>query len=142
MDGLWVGRRLVLALVLVVGVLLAVLGTVGSGLVAYAADGRPPGRTVTTVDETSRAGSRAGEGRERPGQARPGVPDLSPLPFAPPPRQPEPVSVERHQDTQAVPPERPPAGPVLPNLHVLPLGGGLLLIGLGLGFLGWRLRRG
>ncbi|GGV50147.1 hypothetical protein GCM10010277_44740 [Streptomyces longisporoflavus] len=34
------------------------------------------------------------------------------------------------------------AEPVFPGLRVLPLGSGLVLIGLGLGFLAVRLRRG
>ncbi|NDZ99692.1 hypothetical protein G3I28_10130 [Streptomyces sp. SID10116] len=65
----------------------------------------------------------------------------TPPPVAPPPRQPVPTPVA-HRDTASDPTERPPVGPVLPNLRVLPLGGGLVLIGLGLGFLGLRLRRG
>ncbi|MFE6399703.1 hypothetical protein [Streptomyces alboflavus] len=97
----------------------------------------------------SLAGSRAGEGRLRPGRAEPvAVPDPAvwrPLP--PPPR--EVRRPERPRATTPVEPgsadaprERAAEGPAFPGLRVLPLGGGMVLIGLGLGFLGLRLRRG
>ncbi|MEV5978724.1 hypothetical protein [Streptomyces sp. NPDC052114] len=137
-------RRLVLAL----AALLAVLAAVVPDLVSYAAVS-PPKKPVTTVDETSRAGSRPGEGRHRPGRAE-SLPAL-PLPSAhtpaptpqvtPPPRRPEPTPAARH-DVASEAMDPPPGGPVLPVPRVLPLGGGLVLIGLGLGFLGLRLRRG
>ncbi|QIB44665.1 hypothetical protein [Streptomyces aureoverticillatus] len=98
----------------------------------------------------SLAGSRAGEGRQRPGRAEPGtVPDPAvwrPLP--PPPRE---VRPERPRPTPVLPPppgtadaprERAAEGPAFPGLRVLPLGAGMVLIGFGLGFLGLRLRRG
>ncbi|MFF1377859.1 hypothetical protein [Streptomyces sp. NPDC058308] len=142
MEASRAGRRALL----VAGALLAVLLTVVPGLVSYAAAHPPPRRPVATVDETARAGSRAGEGRERPGQVRPPLTDLPQVPqapYTPPPRPPRPDPLPgTHQDTASDPTKRTPAGPVLPNLRVLPLGGGLLLIGLGLGFLGLRLRRG
>ncbi|MET7361025.1 hypothetical protein ABZS76_21630 [Streptomyces sp. NPDC005562] len=146
MEASWAGRRAVLVVGAVVGVLLAVLTAFVPDLVPYAAAHPPPRRPVTTVDETSRAGSRPGEGRERPGQVRPPLTDLPQVPrapYTPPPRpaKPEPLPVTL-RDTASQPTERPLVGPVLPNLRVLPLGGGLLLIGLGLGFLGLRLRRG
>ncbi|MFK4069399.1 hypothetical protein [Streptomyces sp. NPDC029674] len=130
---------------LLVVALFAVLAAVFPGLVSYAADA-PQRRPVTTVDETSRAGSRPGEGRERPGRAQPPPPDLPPRPYTPPripppPQQPMPTPAA-HQDPAFDPTGQTPVGPVLPNLRVLPLGAGLLLIGLGLGFLGLRLRRG
>jgi hypothetical protein len=95
-------------------------------------------------DQPSRAGSRAGEGRERPG--RQGVaepveevprttrqPRQPPEPIAPPSTRPQPVEQAGEAES--------PAEPVL---RIMPLGSGLVLIGLGLGlaFLGLRLRRG
>ncbi|MEU6995806.1 hypothetical protein ABZ953_34790 [Streptomyces sp. NPDC046465] len=120
------------------------LTTVAPDLVSYAAAAdAPPRRPATTVDETSRAGSLPGEGRDRPGQAQPPLPELPAAPYTPPPQRPRPNPVPvTHQNAASEPTERTPVGPVLPTLRVLPLGGGLLLIGLGLGFLGLRLRRG
>lgn len=46
------------------------------------------------------------------------------------------------RDTVADTGQPAPANPALSGLRVLPLGAGLVLIGLGLGFLGLRLRRG
>lgn len=96
----------------------------------------------------SLAGSRAGEGRLRPGRADPVVvPDPAvwrPLP--PPPREvrrPErPRATPVEPGSADAPRERAAEGPAFPGLRVLPLGGGMVLIGLGLGFLGLRLRRG
>ncbi|MEU6123125.1 hypothetical protein [Streptomyces sp. NPDC047123] len=129
-------------LVLVVAAFVALLATGVPDFVSYAAE---PSRKnpVTTVEETSRAGSRAGEGRERPGRTDlPGAlpPPSTPPPVRPPPK-PKPVPV-RHRDTAVEPTGPLPADTSLSNLRVLPLGGGLVLIGLGLGFLGLRLRRG
>ncbi|MDX3214710.1 hypothetical protein PV318_04000 [Streptomyces sp. ME02-6991-2B] len=81
------------------------------------------------------AGTGPGEGRRHPGRAEP-----------PPtrgeggdrPSAPVPVYVEEPRD-QGPAAVRTPEGWVL---EVLPLGAGLVLIGLGLGFLGLRLRRG
>ncbi|WP_150493689.1 hypothetical protein [Streptomyces kanamyceticus] len=62
------------------------------------------------------------------------------MPTSPSPK-PERESVARRDAAfDAARPTR--ADPVLPGLRVLPLGGGLVLIGLGIGFLGLRLRRG
>lgn len=96
----------------------------------------------------SLAGNRAGEGRLRPGREDPvAVPDPAvwrPLP--PPPREvrrPErPRATPVEPGTADAPRERAAEGPAFPGLRVLPLGGGMVLIGLGLGFLALRLRRG
>ncbi|MGW3985615.1 hypothetical protein [Streptomyces sp. NPDC004830] len=97
--------------------------------------------------EPSRAGSRAGQGRERPGRPaaaseEPGVTDATALPATPPEPVPEPPepTVEDEPVRRAATAESPTA----PVLRILPLGSGLVLIGLGLGlaFLGLRLRRG
>ncbi|MFF9175474.1 hypothetical protein [Streptomyces sp. NPDC014793] len=121
--------------------------------------------------EPSRAGSRAGEGRMRPG--RPdgpaaeeegddgsGTVTMAPDPFDP--QEPETADIPAGNQTASVPPEeagldpaRPPrqtaarnevrrdAAPAGPTLEILPLGTGLVLVGLGLGlaFLGLRVRR-
>ncbi|MFF3251391.1 hypothetical protein ACFYWP_10375 [Actinacidiphila glaucinigra] len=81
------------------------------------------------------AGSESGEGRRHPGRAEPPQ-----TPDAGEERPPAnlPVHVEEPQD-QGPAAVRAPVGRVL---EVLPLGAGLLLIGLGLGFLALRLRRG
>ncbi|KKD09712.1 hypothetical protein [Streptomyces sp. WM6386] len=124
-----------------------------------------PKATASPSAEPSRAGSRAGEGRERPGRreaaqtaetgeedAGAGVgseseaeqpsdgdatvvpePSLEAVPNAsPPPQRPVRQAVTRAES---------PAEPVL---RILPLGSGLVLIGLGLGlaFVGLRVRRG
>lgn len=103
--------------------------------------------------ETSRAGSRAGEGRQRPGRGDdtgPGrqesdagePPDADGThPESAPPWPPHPPPPSRHA---ALPGERTDEGAA--EKHVereLPLGSGLILIGVGLGlaFLGLRLRR-
>ncbi|GHC75618.1 hypothetical protein [Streptomyces flavofungini] len=127
-------------------VLLALLLPAGFGTpTAYAA---PPPPTAPYYGTGSLAGNRAGEGRLRPGREDPvAVPDPAvwrPLP--PPPRE-----VRRSERPRATPVEPGPAdapreraaeGPAFPGLRVLPLGGGMVLIGLGLGFLALRLRRG
>ncbi|MER5947406.1 hypothetical protein ABT127_15165 [Streptomyces sp. NPDC001904] len=100
------------------------------GGVAYAAEPSPHG---------SLAGSRAGVGRTPPGRELPAPRESEPV--APPS---EPAATPAPRDT-----ERPSAvrRPVLrpglggPLVNVLPLGAGLLLTGLGLGFLALRLRR-
>ncbi|MFE0176838.1 hypothetical protein ACFWZ2_31490 [Streptomyces sp. NPDC059002] len=131
--------------------LLVALAVVVPATPSYAAESAPH-RPVVTVDETSRAGSGPGEGRERPGRAESVLPDPAPPvrvrePGTPPPAkqapdpEPEPQSVAR-RDAATDAAEPAPAGPALPGLRVLPLGGGLVLIGLGIGFLGLRLRRG
>jgi hypothetical protein len=86
--------------------------------------------------EASRAGSPAGEGRERPGRRESAPPDEAAHDEAVP--APVPTSVpDGPQDTGARPSTV--SGPVL---RILPLGSGLILIGSGLGlaFLALRLR--
>ncbi|MFJ2771467.1 hypothetical protein [Streptomyces sp. NPDC087300] len=139
-------------MVLVLGLLVLALG--GPVLTSYATEAGPAGvvvdRVVRSVDETARAGSRAGEGRVRPGRPESALPEpavpvpafppreASPTPPSPKPERDSPGRRDTASDTTA--PTR--ADPVLPGLRVLPLGGGLVLIGLGIGFLGLRLRRG
>ncbi|WP_420034487.1 hypothetical protein ACN2WE_19920 [Streptomyces sp. cg28] len=114
-----------LALPLVLG------GAVLPGSGAYAAEPSP---------HESLAGSRAGVGRTPPGRELP-APEKSET-EAPPPS--EPAATPAPRDT-----ERPSAarqslvrrGLGGPLVNVLPLGAGLLLTGLGLGFLALRLRR-
>ncbi|MFF4318448.1 hypothetical protein [Streptomyces sp. NPDC001568] len=116
------------------------------------------------------AGSAAGEGRERPGRpaAEPASVDVAPVsrPLRParPLRPGHPVRPAQPPGEPVVPPEvapepRPHAVPSPPSsvtaigtgpneraadlaAHMLPLGTGLALMGLGLGFMGMRLRRG
>ncbi|MCZ0999866.1 hypothetical protein O1M63_19940 [Streptomyces mirabilis] len=123
--------------------------------VSYAADPAPSAHA-------SRAGSAAGEGRTRPGREEPtagtrtgaeprghGADVHGPRPRRggrrvgpsggdrrPEPSQPAAVPVQHHEVGPATAPQ--------PVLKILPLGGGLILIGLGLGlaFLALRLRRG
>ncbi|MEI5098843.1 hypothetical protein RB200_09485 [Streptomyces sp. PmtG] len=115
------------------------------GAPAYAAEPLPA-PSAAYYDEVSLAGTRAGEGRARPGRAEPlDVPDpraWRPLP--PPPREPRPDPPPSADAADAAGAFRRHAatGPPIPGLRVLPLGAGLVLIGLGLGFLGLRLRRG
>lgn len=105
--------------------------TAGAVHPAHAADPAPSG-------DASRAGSRYGEGRERPGRTEPRAPETVPsYPSLDPP------AADRSHDTALAPnPTLPPTSPE-PPLHVLPLGGGLILMGLGLGtaFVGLRVRR-
>ncbi|WP_241267055.1 hypothetical protein [Streptomyces scabichelini] len=102
----------------------------------------------------NRAGSRAGEGRERPGreaapeddaaaarpEVDPGVPEVPEVPDVP--VSPETTSGS-DMDPEPSPHAAPPA-PTEPVLRILPLGSGLVLMGLGLGlaFLALRVRRG
>ncbi|MFD7784501.1 hypothetical protein ACFV4Q_15605 [Streptomyces nojiriensis] len=112
------------------------------------------------------AGSVAGVGRERPGRpvGEPANPELTvasrPLPVRPPraeptpPAPPTPPPAPPPRPTGAVAAPSPPSAVVTdlgaaPNdraadlaAHILPLGTGFALMGLGLGYLGVRLRRG
>jgi hypothetical protein len=95
----------------------------------------PPAPTAAA--STGLAGSGPGEGRRHPGRAEePGTPgETDPAPSAP-----VPVHIEEPQGQDQGPAAvQAPTGRVL---QVLPLGAGLVLIGLGLGFLALRLRRG
>ncbi|MFF3562293.1 hypothetical protein ACFYXS_19860 [Streptomyces sp. NPDC002574] len=102
----------------------------GLGVTGAAAPGPGPSASPTA----GLAGSVPGEGRRHPG--RPERPPVEPSG--------QPVSQGPQQvfdDGETSGPEAVPS-PTGRVLEVLPLGAGLLLIGLGLGFLGWRLRRG
>ncbi|MEW2161718.1 hypothetical protein AB0912_01785 [Streptomyces sp. NPDC007084] len=115
-----------------------------------------PGRAIPTPDDSSRAGSLAGEGRARPGRADEDDPD---------PEETDPgtdlgTDISDGLTQVGVAPEAPreDTAPVQqsvvnpgsgtsgtkPVLQLLPLGGGLILVGLGLGlaFVGLRVRRG
>ncbi|MFE7030186.1 hypothetical protein ACFU9Y_07730 [Streptomyces sp. NPDC057621] len=118
----------------VTGLLLPLLA--GPAFTPYAAAYEP-------VPAESRAGSRAGEGRERPGRVTPPPPEDTPSthpdsaePSRPPERPARPVDAREAADH--------PAHTSEPVLQVLPLGTGLILIGLGLAltFLALRSRRG
>ncbi|MFE2964796.1 hypothetical protein ACFXKC_14220 [Streptomyces sp. NPDC059340] len=123
--------------------------------VSYAADPAPSAGA-------SRAGSSAGQGRTRPGREEPSAPDEdgsgSGEDTVPTYTDRDPAGENAASDpeeTGAPEPSRPAVVPVQhdevgpatapePVLKILPLGGGLILIGLGLGlaFLALRLRRG
>lgn len=113
-----------------------------------------PAAVADTADRAFEdlAGSSAGSGRERPGRpvGEPANPETV-LAARPVPAHP------RTEQLAVVPaaPSEPPADPVIgalgtePNeraadlaAHILPLGTGFALMGLGLGFMGMRLRRG
>ncbi|MCC9706907.1 hypothetical protein E4N62_17520 [Streptomyces sp. MNU76] len=138
----WLRSVRVTGPVLVAG-LLVVLVT-GVAPTAYAADPDPA---------TSWAGSRAGEGRERPGRpdAVPAEPEdetSTPRKSPPPnrtaraPPRPRP-SQNAALPVPGVPPGTGTATVEEPVLQALALGGGLILIGMGLGlaFVGLRIRR-
>ena len=97
-----------------------------------------PDVTASPSTGPSRAGSRAGEGRERPGRREALLPDgevtAVPEAVAPSASPPRPVrQAAAHTDRTAA-----------PRLQILPLGSGLVLVGLGLGLalLALRVRRG
>ena len=131
-----------------------------------------PSASGSASAEPSRAGSRAGEGRERPGRPE-AVPEEEEEQEAEAEAEEDALDtdegdsgdVSEEDDVTAVPepsreaaevPSAPPQQPVRQNvahttagptesaLRILPLGGGLILVGLGLGlaFVGLRLRRG
>ncbi|WP_353943512.1 hypothetical protein ABII15_18895 [Streptomyces sp. HUAS MG91] len=112
-----------LAVLLVVPVVL--------GWVAYAAEPSPHG---------SLAGSRAGVGRTPPGRELPAPRESEPVPppTSEPAATPAPRDTERPAAARQTLVRRELGGPLV---DVLPLGAGLLLTGLGLGFLALRLRR-
>jgi hypothetical protein len=125
---------------------------------AHASYATPYAPSYEPVPGESRAGSRAGEGRERPGrEARPteediaagrhpdspespGLPDRSEAAVVPePPRSSAPEPFPPAGDEQASTRSVHGSEPVF---RVLPLGSGLVLIGLGLAFVALRVRRG
>ncbi|MFG2652855.1 hypothetical protein [Streptomyces sp. NPDC048436] len=136
----WLRPLLTLTVLTVLTVLLTV-SPLSLSYAAYAVD-PSPGETL--------AGSAPGEGRARPGRDEPAPSVASSAPPRRPPKQPPtPVAIP----SPAVKPpgkataaadatRRTPAGPAFPGLRVLPLGSGLVLIGLGLGFFAVRMRRG
>lgn len=134
----WVTGLLVPALLLLAGpVTLSYAASHAVGHAAYrssyAAEPSPHG---------SLAGSRAGVGRTPPGRELPSpaaTEAVRPPAATEPPRTvaPTPPAERPRPEPQAV--GEPGTGPALVN--VLPLGAGLLLTGLGLGFLALRLRR-
>ncbi|MEU9136343.1 hypothetical protein AB0D33_10315 [Streptomyces sp. NPDC048404] len=113
-----------------------------------------PARPTPTADP-SRAGSYAGEGRDRPGRTEPdgqgsqdpGSQDLQDTAPAADTGITEPSEASDPSGDNAAPVQQSVVGPGSTpggDLDVLPLGSGLILIGLGLGmaFLGLRVRRG
>ena len=122
---------------------LAVLLAVSPISLSYAADPSP---------SETRAGSAPGEGRARPGRADPVPPPPPSSPVSVPAHKPKPPPAEQADQqadeqsgtttTASDATRRTAAGPAVPGLRVLPLGSGLVLIGLGLAFFAVRLRRG
>ncbi|MGY0017417.1 hypothetical protein [Streptomyces sp. cg35] len=119
------------------GLLVSVLPLVLLVLLAPA----PPGYAAEPSPHGSLAGSRAGVGRTPPGRPLP-VPTFSEAPLPPPQAEPSASTAPPPR------PERPPtarqtviARGTVTFVNVLPLGAGLLLTGLGIGFLALRLRR-
>lgn len=123
-------------------------GATLAGLLLMAPPGTPahaedPPPASSSLDQRF-AGNRAGEGRARPGRppgTLPYVPDASAQPIAdafrspaPPPPSAEPAVARKVQ------PSRLSTTSDL-RVHVLSMGAGLTLTGLGLGFLALRLRR-
>ncbi|PKV86681.1 hypothetical protein [Streptomyces sp. TLI_146] len=115
------------------------------GTPAHAEDPPPPAApSAPSALDQRFAGTRAGEGRARPGRppgTLPYVPDASAQPIAdpfgsppPPPPSAQPAVARKVQ------PSRLSTTSDL-RVHVLSMGAGLTLTGLGLGFLALRLRR-
>ncbi|WP_210585490.1 hypothetical protein [Streptomyces sp. GESEQ-35] len=129
---------------LVAGVVLLPCGDVSYGSVqsygAVSSYDIQVSASASPSEEPSRAGSRAGEGRERPGRQGAAEPVEEATRAT---RRPQ------HQPTSTAPPQpvkqaaAEAESPAEPVLRILPLGSGLVLIGLGLGLalLGLRLRR-
>ncbi|MFI0978081.1 hypothetical protein ACH4SP_13925 [Streptomyces sp. NPDC021093] len=94
------------------------------------------------------AGRRAGVGRVRPGRApEPEAvrPVTAYVPVAPPAPRPQDATPRTPETARGTHPPRSlrqaSARPYTPGVRALPLGTGIALVGLGLGFLGMRLRR-
>ncbi|MGV9449866.1 hypothetical protein [Streptomyces sp. NPDC003635] len=113
------------------GLLVVLIGAYGGGT-ACGVDATPSASASPSV---SRAGSLAGEGRDRPGRPDVTVPDEEPVAEPSPAAPSEAAASPAPAEVVGVRAE--------PVLEVLPLGSGLMLIGLGLGlaFVGLRLRR-
>ncbi|MFD4523708.1 hypothetical protein ACFWP7_07230 [Streptomyces sp. NPDC058470] len=139
----------------VAGLLLAL--TTGAASPSYAAPYRvshAPSYAPDPSADASRAGSRPGEGRARPGREEPGrqpeseaaAPTYTDRDPAVPGHPEESAASEPPQEA-AIPVRqsvgRPGSSPE-PVLQIVPLGSGLILIGLGLGlaFFALRVRRG
>ncbi|MFC8130802.1 hypothetical protein [Streptomyces sp. NPDC057302] len=120
--------------------ILAVLLAVSPLSLSYAAEPSP---------SQTRAGSVPGDGRARPGRADPLPPPPPPAQVSAPADRPKATPVEKPakqrsttRTTASDTTRRTATGPPVPGLRVLPLGSGLVLIGLGVGFFAVRLRRG
>jgi hypothetical protein len=114
-----------------------------------------PARPTPTADP-SRAGSLAGEGRARPGRSEPDPQDSPDAADTSDPEATESAADAGLTEASTVPESSPddavpvqqsvvgPGSPPEPVLELLPLGTGLILIGLGLGlaFVALRVRRG
>ncbi|MEB8344178.1 hypothetical protein [Streptomyces endophyticus] len=105
----------------------------------YAAE--PPAYVAEPSPHGSLAGSRAGVGRTPPGRELP-TPDTTGAVLPPAPTE-HPPAVSQEPRPERPAPARQAVGEpgAAPLVNVLPLGAGLLLTGLGLGFLALRLRR-
>ncbi|MFF5358074.1 hypothetical protein ACFY4I_01530 [Streptomyces scabiei] len=120
-------------------------------LVVLVAGAAPSVHAAEPSPANSRAGSRAGEGRERPGrqEAWPAAPDDTYAPSEDPVPEPDGpgTGTSTGPDTAPPPPAAPPgadnATAEEPVLRVMALGSGLILMGAGLGlaFVGLRIRR-
>ncbi|MEV6650191.1 hypothetical protein [Streptomyces sp. NPDC051219] len=128
--------------------------------VAYAVDPEPGTGRLADTWSGELAGSRAGEGRLRPGRVPVAPPPLSllepaeetvpeaspaapePTPTSPPTQSALPPSPARSSPfVSAIGSGQSVTEPPGTGIHVLALGIGLALVGLGLAFLGVRLRR-
>ncbi|MFF4060379.1 hypothetical protein ACFYZ8_32640 [Streptomyces sp. NPDC001668] len=92
----------------------------------------------------SRAGSRAGEGRERPGRREEPVPEDADVADTGSGDGDLTAVSEPPHETAAAPPRSAQRAPARAKVFILPLGTGLVLVGLGLGLglFALRVRRG